>query len=70
MFDPAGRVMSVDVQPSARDKVIAYLALSGFRLGLVAVSFLLAWLSTWVPVETAGMIAGLLAVVEAYSQNP
>ena len=58
-----GLVMSADTQPSTREKAIAYVALCGFRLGLVAVVFLLAWVSTWVEVGTAGLIAGLLAVV-------
>ena len=39
------------------------MALCGIRLGLVAVVFLLAWVSTWVEVGTAGLIAGLLTVV-------
>ena len=63
MFDTVGLVMSADTRPSTREKVIAYVALCGFRLGLVAMVFLLAWVSTWVEVGTAGLIAGLLAVV-------
>ena len=52
-----------DTRPGTREKVIAYAALCGFRLALVVVLFLLAWVTTWVEVGTAGMIAGLLAVV-------
>ena len=63
VLDTVGFMMSADAQPSTREKVIAYVALCGIRLGLVAVVFLLAWVSTWVEVGTAGLIAGLLTVV-------
>lgn len=55
--------MMSDTQLGAREKVISYVALCGIRLGLVAMVFLLAWVSTWVEVGTAGLIAGLLTVV-------
>jgi len=52
-----------DTQPGTREKAIAYFALCTFRLGLVGLAFLAFWLSTWVSLETAGIIAGLMAMV-------
>lgn len=59
---PVGVVMG-DMQPSMREKAVAYFALCTFRLGLVVLAFLAFWLSTWVSLETAGTIAGLMALV-------
>lgn len=52
--------MMDDIQPGTREKTVAYFALCTFRLGLVGLAF---WLSTWVSLETAGIIAGLMAIV-------
>ena len=55
--------MMDDIQPGTREKTVAYFALCTFRLGLVGLAFLAFWLSTWVSLETAGIIAGLMAIV-------
>ena len=55
--------MTDDTQPGTREKAVAYFALCTFRLDLVGLAFLAFWLSTWVSLETAGIIAGLMAMV-------